>query len=102
MVYDKEKNIGKVYTSDIVIIFHEFGTGVRGKQDEWANAFEYKVNESGKGETGWFFENKTHGYSGITHGLTSKHIFYESMLEVRKIIPKTIALSISKTVGAMY
>lgn len=102
MSYDKEKMIGKVYTSDIVLIFHEFGTGIKGKQDKWANEFDYQVNASGKGKKGWFFKNETHGYQGITHGLTAKHIFYETLMEVKKQLPKTVAISVSRTVGAMY
>lgn len=100
--YDKKEKIGKVKTNDIVIIFHEFGTGIKSTQDEWASYFDYQVNQSGKGQSGWFFENETYGYSGITHGLTAKHIFYESLLEIQKQLSKTISISVFKTTGAMY
>ena len=100
--YDSLKNSGYIKTNDIVIIFHEFGTGIKGTQDEWANAFDYQVNQSGKGEKGWFFYNKKNNYGGITHGLVSKHIFYEAMLEAEKKLPKNVQISVSKTVGAMY
>lgn len=100
--YDKEKNVGKVSTSDIVIIFHEFGTGIKGKQDKWATEFGYEVNKSGKGKKGWFFKNETHGYQGITHGLTAKHIFYETFMDIKKQLPKTVAISVSKTIRKMY
>lgn len=102
MRYDRETKTGKISTTDIVIIFHEFGTGIKGTQDEWASLFDYTVNASGKGEKGWYFKNETNGYEGITHGLTTKHIFYESLLEIQKKIPKTVALSVNRTVGAMY
>lgn len=100
--YDKATNVGKVYTNDIVIMFHEFGTGIKGTQDDWANTFDYTVNASGKGESGWYFYNEEHNYGGITHGLTTKHIFYNSLLEVQKQIPKTIGIRIARTTGAMY
>lgn len=100
--YNSKMHVGKVYTTDIVIIFHEFGTGAKGTQDEWANAFGYKVNQSGKGDKGWNFYNENRKYGGITHGLTSKHIFYQAMLTIQKQLSETVNVYVSKTVGAMY
>lgn len=100
--FDSKTNIGTISTNDIVIIFHEFGTGIKGSQSEWANVFGYKVNQSGKGQTGWKFYNKEHGYGGITHGLETKKIFYQAFVEIRKKLPQTVSVSVSKTVGAMY
>ncbi|MCI9585263.1 MAG: hypothetical protein HFH45_01345 [Bacilli bacterium] len=93
---------GKISTTDIVIIFHEFGTGIKGTQDDWADAFAYTVNKSGKGEKGWYFHNDSKGYEGITHGLTAKHIFYQALLETQKKLPKTIQVSVTRTIGDMY
>ena len=100
--YDKKKNIGRVWTDDIVIIFNEFGTGIKGTQDAWANFFDYKVNASGKGFFGWYFYNKDHKYGGITHGIESKHIFINALKEIQSEITNNIEVSISKTVGSMY
>lgn len=84
----------KVYTNDIVIMFHEFGTGIKGTNDKWANTFGYTVNASGKGEKGWYFYNKKNNYGGITHGLTSKHIFYEALMEIEKDLAKEVQVQI--------
>lgn len=84
----------KVYTNDNVIMFHEFGTGIKGTQDSWAGTFGYKVNGSGKGEKGWFFYNEKRGYGGITHGVRTKHIFYESLKEIEKDLPKEVQMQI--------
>lgn len=100
--YDNLARIGKVWTDDIVIIFHEFGTGVKGTQDNWASLFDYQVNQSGKGEKGWYFYNENGDYGGITHGLSTKHIFYESLMEIKKQLPKTMSVSVSRTIGEMY
>lgn len=100
--FDSKTNTGIISTSDIVIMFHEFGTGIKGTQDEWASAFGYVVNESGKGQAGWKFYNENQGYGGITHGLTSKKIFYQALMEMRKKLPTTVSISVSKTTGAMY
>ena len=100
--FDLKNNIGKISTEDIVIIFHEFGTGIKGTQNKWADLFGYTVNQSGKGEDGWYFKNEKNNYEGITHGLTSKHIFYESLREIQQQLPRTVSISIAKTVGAMY
>ena len=100
--YDKTINEGRVWTDDIVIIFNEFGTGIKGSQDEWANAMGYQVNLSGKGEEGWRFYNEEHDYGGLTHGIVSKHMFINALKEIEPQLAKTISVSISKTVGAMY
>ena len=100
--YDKNTNIGKVWTDDIVIQFNEFGTGIMGTQDSWANTFNYKVNQSGKGDEGWFFENKDHLYKGITHGIESKHMFYNALSEMQLELPKTISITIKRLIGDMY
>lgn len=100
--YDKENNQGRIWTDDMVIIFNEFGTGIKGTQDSWANLFGYKVNASGKGLFGWYFYNKDHKYGGITHGIQSKHMFINALREIQKDIPNNVAISISRTVGRMY
>lgn len=100
--YDSTKNVGRVWTDDIVIIFNEFGTGIKGTQDEWASSLGYEVNASGKGEKGWYFYNQEHNYGGLTHGIRSKHIFYNALQEIEKDLASNIAITISKTVGNMY
>ena len=100
--YDKKSNIGRVWTDDIVIIFNEFGTGINGIQDAWANFFDYKVNLSGKGLKGWYFRNDEHNYEGITHGIMSKHMFINALKEIQKDIPNNIEVSILRTAGRMY
>lgn len=84
----------KVYTNDIVIMFHEFGTGIKGTNDKWSNSFGYVVNASGKGEKGWYFYNQKRNYGGITHGLTSKHIFFESLTEIEQDLAKEVQIQI--------
>lgn len=100
--FDKTKQVGRVWTDDIVIIFNEFGTGIKGTQDEWANEMGYEVNQSGKGEIGWGFYNQEHGYGGITHGIESKHMFINALKELEPVLAKNVSISISKTVGNMY
>lgn len=100
--YDKDNNVGRVWTKDIVIMFNEFGTGIKGTQDDWANEIGYKVNQSGKGEEGWKFYNKEHKYGGITHGIVSKHMFINALKEIEPQLAKEISISISKTLGDMY
>ncbi len=96
----------RVYTNDIVIMFHEFGTGIKGTDDTWANSFGYKVNDTGKGEAGWWYPtdlsdpnphkwtDKSGQLRALTHGLTSKHIFYESLKEIEKDLAKEVQLKI--------
>ena len=100
--YDESLNIGKVWTDDIVIQFNEFGTGIKGVQDEWANTFNYVVNQSGKGLLGWGFYNKEHRYGGITHGIESRHLFYNALLDIQDELPETVSFTVTRLIGAMY
>lgn len=102
MEYDEIKKIGRVYSNDEVIVLNEFGSGIKGTQDEWANKFGYQVNLSGKGKEGWKFYNQEHGYGGITHGIPSKHMFYEALKEIEKELAKDVQISIDKTIGKWY
>ena len=91
------KNVAyKIYTNDIVLIFHEHGTGIEGKQDGWASSFQYTVNMSGKGEKGWYFFNEKGNYGGITHGLTTKHIFYECLRELEPRLANKVQIGINQ------
>lgn len=112
--YDKNEKIGIVYSDDIVIIFNEFGTGIRGTQDEWANRFGYMVNKSGKGETGWWYpsnENDPNPYKwvtptgeirALTHGLESRHMFYDAFLQLQTEIDEIVEITIGKAIGDLY
>lgn len=96
----------KVYTNDVVIMFHEFGTGIKGTNDKWAESFGYEVNGRGKGEKGWWYPTKANDPNpykwtdpsgqlrALTHGLTSKHIFYEALTEIEKDLAKEVQIQI--------
>ena len=87
-----------VYSSDPVIIYNEFGTGIRGTQDEWANKFGYQVNASGKGESGWVYP-KDDGTFGFTHGLPSRHMFYDAYIDTKKDVGRIVGIELSKNIG---
>lgn len=110
MEYDPIAKHGRVYSDDPVIIFNEFGTGIRGVQDDWANKFGYQVNASGKGETGWFYPTTEddpnpykHYYNGqlygFTHGLPSRHMFYDAYVDTKKQVGKYVAIELSNSIG---
>lgn len=94
--YDRNTNVGRVWTNDIVIIFNEFGTGIRGTQDDWATQLGYNVNESGKGETGWRFYNIEHNYGGITHGINSRHMFYNALKTLENELSSDINIYVKR------
>lgn len=104
--YDKsiicEPENGLIYTDEPVVIFNEFGTGIVGSQDFWADEFDYKVNESGKGEKGWKYYNKEFKYGGFTHGLPSRHMFFNALRDTEPIIDETISMEIKRLTGRMY
>lgn len=96
--YDPATKRGVVYSSDPVIIYNEFGTGIRGTQDEWANKFGYQVNASGKGESGWVYP-KGDGTFGFTHGLPSRHMFYDAYIDTKKDVGRIVGIELSKNIG---
>lgn len=113
--YDDGKNVGKVFTDDQVVIFNEFGTGIKGEQgSEWAQAFDYTVNESGKGESGWWYpttaddpnpykwRDKDGQLRALTHGLESRHMFYDAYQQVLNEFDKLVQTTILKQIGEMY
>lgn len=100
--YNPSTKTGKVWTNDIVIQFNEFGTGIKGTQDGWANNFNYEVNQSGKGEKGWFFKNEEHLYQGITHGIESRHMFYDALIQIQNELPHTVSMTVKRLIGEMY
>lgn len=112
--YDETTKTGRVYTDQIIIIFNEFGTGREGKQDSWATELGYTVNASGKGDKGWWYPttltdpnpykwvDKDGQLRALTHGLPSKHIFYNALKEIEPLLAKDIGLNIARLTGDMY
>ncbi len=106
--YDEKKNVGRVWVTSegkeshgLVIILNEFGTGIKGTQDGYANKHGYKVNASGKGETGWAFPTKN-GEFKWTHGLPSKHMFYNAFQDVKREFGDIINIELQGTIGKLY
>lgn len=114
MEYDKKTKIGRVYTNDTVIIFNEFGTGIKGTQDEWANQHRWEVNKSGKGESGWWYptdENDPNPHKwttpdgelrALTHGLESRHMFYDALKQIQDEFSDMVEITIGKALGDLY
>lgn len=112
--YNKETKIGRVYTDDMVIIFNEFGTGIKGTQDEWASKYGYQVNASGKGAEGWWYptdendpnphkwKDKDGQLRALTHGLNSRHMLYDAYMQLQSEIGEIIEMTIGKKIGDLY
>lgn len=112
--YDKETKIGRVYTDDMVIIFNEFGTGIKGTQDEWANLYDYQVNQSDKGLMGWWYptddsDPNPHKWKtpngelrALTHGLDSRHMLYDAYMQIQNELGEIIEITLGKKIGDLY
>lgn len=111
--YDKKTNVGKVYVESggydkengashgLVIIINEFGSGIKGTQDAYADAHNYQVNMSEKGERGWAYPKKD-GTKGWTHGIRSKRMFFEAYGEVKEQFKNIVDMSIDGEIGKLY
>ena len=105
MEYDPDTKIGRVWTSDLVLIFNEMGTGITGSNSPHPNPsknfkdWKYDVNEHG--EKGWVYP-KSDGTFGWTKGLPSKHMFYNAFNDIKRELPNYINVEINKTVGDLY
>lgn len=116
--YDKNTKTGCVYTDgtrdSLVIIFNEFGTGIKGIQDEWASEHNYQVNKSGKGAEGWWYsssESDPNPYKwttpngeirALTHGLESRHMFYDALIQLQSEFSEMIEITFGKALGDLY
>lgn len=106
--YDESKNIGKVWvnndgeeSSGFILILNEFGTGIKGVQDEYASKHGYQVNESGKGETGWAFPTQDGKYKW-THGIPSRHMFYQAFQDIKEEFGDIVNIELQGTIGKLY
>lgn len=99
--YDYENNVGRIWSDDLVIILNEFGTGIVGTQDAYADAHNYTVNMSGKGESGWAFPTKDGGFKW-THGIKSKHMFYQAFNDICAEFGYIINIELLGTMGLLY
>lgn len=103
--YDNIKNIGKVWTNDMVLIFNEMGTGITGMNNPHPSpngafkSWKYDVNEHG--EKGWYYP-KEDGTFGWTKGLPSRHMFFSAFNEIKGEIGNIVNVEIRKTVGDLY
>lgn len=105
MEYDEQKNEGRVWASNSVIIFNEMGTGITGANNSHPSpsdsfkSWKYDVNEHG--EKGWIYPKKD-GTFGWTKGLPSKHMFYDAFNDIKDELKDYINVEIDKTVGDLY
>lgn len=106
--YDEQKNIGRVWVTStgensdgFIIILNEFGTGIKGTQDEYASQHGYTVNESGKGEQGWAFPTKN-GEFKWTHGIESRHMFYQAFQDIKNEFGNIVNIELQGTIGKLY
>lgn len=103
--YNRETNVGKVWTNNNVIIFNEMGTGITGANNPHPSpsdsfqSWKYDVNEHG--EKGWVYPKKD-GTFGWTKGLPSKHMFYDAFNDIKDELKDYINIEIDKTVGDLY
>lgn len=103
--YDESKNVGKVWTDDLVIIINEFGSGIGGPTGDldtgYAASHGYTINMSGKGETGWAYPKKDGTY-GWTHGIRSKKMFFNAFEEIKKEFGNYVNISLNGEIGKLY
>ena len=102
--FDEQKNIGRVWTDDDVIIFNEMGTGIVGANaphpspNKSFKSWKYDVNEHG--EKGWVYP-KEDGTFGWTRGLPSRHMFYDAFNDIKDQVGMYVNVELRKTVGSI-
>lgn len=105
MEYDYNTKIGKVGTSDMVLIFNEMGTGLTGANNshpspsENFKSWKYDVNEHD--EKGWYYPKDDSTY-GWTKGLPSRHMFYDAFNDIKDEVGDIVEVELRKTVGDLY
>ena len=99
--YDEEKNVGRVWTNDMVIIFNEMGTGIVGSNNPHPKLGSWKYDVNEHGEKGWKYP-KEDGTYGWTRCLPSKHMFYSAFEDIKNEIGEYVSVELQKTTGNMY
>ena len=106
--YNEANNVGRVWVTSegrgshgLVIILNEFGTGIKGDAKQYAKKYGYKINYSGKGDTGWAFPTKD-GTMKWTHGVRSKKMFYDACESVRMDFIGIVNVQMLGEVGKLY
>lgn len=116
--YDANKNIGRVWTNDWVIIFNEMGTGIVGAGNSHPNPADpfknWVYDEHNHGEAGWWYPTTESDANPIkwvdpngqlrawTKGLPSRHMFYSAFQDIKDELGDYVNVELNKTVGKMY
>ena len=116
--YDEQKNVGRVWTNDWVLIFNEMGTGItgKGKSHPYSSgpfkSWKYDINSHG--EAGWWYpttESDPNPYKWTdkdgqlrawTQGLPSRHMFYSAYNDIKNEIGNYVEVGLRKTTKKMY
>lgn len=115
--YNENTKIGRVWTTNMVIIFNEMGTGIVGANRPHPSpnpAFKSWIcdkNEHGK--KGWYYPTKAddpnpYKYEkngqlyGWTRGLSSRHMFFDAFNDIKDEIGNIVEIELRKTVGDLY
>lgn len=95
--------LGRIYTSDEVIIFNEFGTGIIGLNNSHpeasAKGWRYDVNEHG--EKGWYYLGDDGEYHW-TKGLPAGKMFFNTKQELEQIAKETMSIELNKSTEDIY
>ena len=119
--FDEKTNVGKVWVKSegigspgLVIILHEFGTGIRGTANDYAEAHGYTINESGKGAEGWWYpttESDPNPYKwvdgdgqlrALTHGVPSYLMFYHAFEDTKEEFKDIVNIELNGEIGKLY
>lgn len=103
--YNENTKVGRVWTTDIVLILNEMGSGIVGANKPHPNpnpafkSWKYDVNEHG--EKGWIYP-KDDGTYGWTRGLPSRHMFFDAFNDIKDEIGNIVEVELRKTAGDLY
>lgn len=88
----------RVWTDDWVIIFNEYGTGIKGQGTHPnPDGYQYNVPSDSKDSQGrWVYRNKDGEYR-TTSGMEAKHIFYDIQQELNKYASDFLSTAINKS-----
>ena len=112
--YDKSKNIGRVWTKDMVVIINEYGSGIRGSESPHPKANGWKYDVNNHGEKGWWYPTDSSDPNphkwvdddgqlrALTRGIKSKRMFYNAYKEVKKEYKKIVNMSLNAEIKKLY
>lgn len=95
------KGLGfRIWTNDWIVIFNEYGTGIKGQGTHPEPKYQYNIDTEFKDEFGrWVYYNDDTNSFVTTSGMPAKHMFYDVQETLNKYAKEFYSTAISLSIN---